>query len=299
MTTVQQDIREEASWVTWYRRQLGAFGTVSILVSIIILAGYLVLAVLGPVISPYDPNELSGLPFEPPSASHWFGTDDLGRDQLSRVISAIRIAVIVAVGSVTLGVIGGTIVGVVAGYTHGATETFLMRVMDVKFAFPDLVLALIIVAALGPGLSTAILAISLVYVPRFARLARTATSTVQQSSYIEAARLAGTRTPTIMVRHVLPNIAAPLIVMIALSIATAQLAYATLAFLGFGALPPQADFGTMLAVGRAYMTFDVWLVIIPALFLVMFTVSSSLLGDGVRDTLDPRTGLDAGERAEP
>ena len=271
------------------RGRLGAFGAWPALISVGVLLTFVVVAAAGPFISPYDPNALSGLPFEPPSRAHWFGTDDLGRDQLSRCISAARIAVIVAVCSVALGLIGGTLLGVMAGYRRGWTDATLMRVVDVKFAFPDLVLALVIMAALGPGLATAILAISFVYIPRFARLARTATRTVESSSYVEAARLAGVRTPRIMTRHVLRNISAPLIVMTALSIGTAQLAYAALAFLGFGARPPQADYGTMLAVGRAYMTFDVWIIVFPALCLVAFTVAASLAGDAVRDTVDPRS----------
>lgn len=271
------------------RRRLGAFGAWPVLISLGVLATFAIVAVIGPLISPYDPNAIDGLPFQPPSAEHWFGTDDLGRDQLSRCISAARIAVIVAVCSVALGFAGGTLLGVLAGYRRGWTDTTLMRLVDVKFAFPDLVLALVIVAALGPGLHTAILAISFVYIPRFARIARTATRTVQSLSYVDAARLSGVRTPRIMLRHVLPNISAPLIVMTALSIGTAQLAYAALAFLGFGARPPQADYGTMLAVGRAYMTFDAWVIVFPALCLVAFTVASSLTGDAVRDTFDPRS----------
>jgi ABC-type dipeptide/oligopeptide/nickel transport system permease subunit len=270
-------------------RLWSAFRSVPVILGVGVLLGYLVVTAIGPVISPHDPNALSGLPFAPPSRAHWFGTDDLGRDQFSRCISAVRIAVMVALGSVSLGLVVGTIIGVVAGYARGFVEVFLMRLMDVKFAFPDLIFALIIVAALGPGVWTAILAIAVVYIPRFARIARTATATVQQSLFIEAARLSGTHTPTIMLKHVLPNIAAPLIVMTAISVGTAQLAYATLAFLGFGAPRPQADFGSMLAVGRAYMTFDASLVIFPSICLVAFTIASCLVGDAVRDALDPRT----------
>ena len=259
--------------------------------SVLLLALYVIVAIIGPYISPYDPNALSSSRFSAPSSEHWFGTDDLGRDQLSRCISAARIAVLVAIGSVSIGLVGGTTIGVVAGYRGGRTDTVLMRLVDVKFAFPDLILALVIVAAMGPGMLTAILAISLVYIPRFARIARTATRTVETSSFVEAARLSGVPSPRIMIRHVLPNISAPVVVMTALSIGTAQLAYASLAFLGFGARLPQADFGTMLAIGRSFMTFAPWLIIFPALCLVVFTVASSLLGDAVRDALDPRVGV--------
>lgn len=280
------------------RRRLGPFGAASVLFGLFVLVTYVVVAVVGPEITPYDPNALVAAPFGPPSPEHWLGTDDLGRDQLSRVISAARVAVIVAAGSVAIGVVCGTLLGAIAGYLGGRVDAFLMRLMDVKFAFPDLVLALVIIAALNPGLLPAILAIAFVYIPRFGRIARTATATVRKSAYIEAARLSGTSLPRIVFRHVLPNIAPPLIVMTALSIATAQLAYAALAFLGFGARPPQADFGTMLATGRAYMTFDAWLVIVPAACLVLFTVASSLVGDAVRDALDPRMGWDAAEESD-
>ena len=271
------------------RLRATAFGRVSVCFSLLVLAIYIVVAIFGPLISPYDANELVAPPFAPPSADHWFGTDDLGRDQLSRVISAVRIALLVATASVTAGMVAGTCIGVVAGYVRGPVESVLMRVMDIKFAFPDLIFALVIVAAVGRGIWGATLAIALIYTPRFARVARTATSTVQHAAYIEAARLAGTRTPTLMFRHILPNITAPLIVLAAISMGTAQLAYAALAFLGFGAPRPQADFGSMLAIGRGYMTFDPWLVLCPALFLVLFIVANCLVGDAVRDAFDPKT----------
>ena len=228
------------------------------------LGFYIGLALFGPWIEPYDPNELNaGPPLSPPTAEHWFGTDELGRDQLSRVIAAIRVAIIVAFSSVGLALVIGGSFGIAAGYFRRGVDTVTMRGMDVLFAFPELILAIIVIAALGPSLTTAVIAISFVYVPRFARVARTATLTVTGHAYIEAAQVSSLSSSRILKRHVIPNIRAPMIVMTALSMSTAQLAYATLSFLGFGARPPQADFGSMLSASRNFMTFDSWLVIFP------------------------------------
>lgn len=253
-----------------------------------ILAIYFVLAIIGPWIVPYDPNALSvGIPLAPPSSQHWFGTDELGRDQLSRVIVAVRVAVVVGFACVGLALAMGGVLGVLAGYFRGAVDTVTMRAMDVVFAFPELILAVIVIAALGPSVATAVVSIAIVYVPRFARVARAATLTVTSTAYVDAARVASLSTPRIVARHILPNIRTPLIVMTALSMSTAQLAYAALSFLGFGARPPQADFGSMLSADRNFMTFDSWVVLCPGLALVFLIVAFNLFGDAIRDALDP------------
>lgn len=257
-------------------------------VSAAVLGAYILVAIFGPWIEPYDPNALDvGPPLSPPTTEHWFGTDELGRDQLSRVIAAIRVAVIVALSSVGLALVIGGSLGIAAGYFRSGVDTVTMRGMDVLFAFPELILAIIVIAALGPSLATAVIAISIVYVPRFARVARAATLTVKGQAYIEAAQVSSLSSWRILARHVIPNIRAPMIVMTALSMSTAQLAYATLSFLGFGARPPQADFGSMLSAARNFMTFDSWLVIFPGLALVLLIVAFNLCGDAVRDALDP------------
>lgn len=260
-------------------------------VSAYVLGVYAVVAAIGPWIVPHDPNALGvATPLAHPSAQAWFGTDELGRDIFSRELAAVRVAMLVAVLSVGLAVVVGTALGVVAGYFRSGFDALTMRAMDVLFAFPELILAIIVIAALGPSLATAIVSIAIVYVPRFARVARAATLTVAGSSYVEAARLSSLGAPRIVVRHVLPNIRTPLIVMAALSMSTAQLAYAALSFLGFGARPPQADFGSMLAEGRSFMTFDIWPVLFPALALVLLIVAFNLAGDAIRDALDPHSG---------
>jgi len=259
------------------------------LVALIIVVVFLLMAVLGPWIAPYDPNDLNPSDFlQGPSADHWFGTDELGRDQLSRVIDAARVAILISGLSVIIALAVGSVMGIVAGYAGGWVDTVLSRVMDVMFSFPTLLLAIVIVAVLGPGLVNATIAIAVVYIPRFARVARGATLSVRHDLYIEAGRLSGVTNLRIAIRHVIPNITAPMIVLVALSMSTAQLAYSALSFLGLGTNPPQADYGSMLARARNFMTLAPWLVIFPAIALVLLIVGFNLLGDGLRDVLDPR-----------
>jgi len=264
------------------RHKGGAFG-----LAVVVL--FALLAVFGRLVVPYDPNvgEL-GSTLAAPSLTHIFGTDELGRDTLSRVIDGSRIAVVVAFLSVALAMLGGVVIGVVAGYFGGWIDTVLNRSQDVLFAFPTLLLAIIIVAVLGPGLFNAVLAIAIVYTPRFARLARASALGVRTSEYLDAARLAGVSTAAILVRHMLPNVLPAVIVLAALSMSTAQLAYASLSFLGLGVSPPQADWGSMLSKARDFITFAPWLVVGPIAALVLLMLAFNVLGDAIRDVLDPR-----------
>lgn len=254
-----------------------------------VFALFVMLALFGRWVSPYDPNasDFTSL-LAAPSAKHWFGTDELGRDTLSRVIAGSGIAVAVALLSVAIAMAIGVLIGVVAGYFGGVVDTVLNRSQDVLFAFPTLLLAIIIVAVLGPGLLNAVLAIAIVYTPRFARIARASALSVKTSEYLDAARLAGVGTPRILVRHLLPNVMPPVIVLAALSMSTAQLAYASLAFLGLGVSPPQADWGSMLSKARDFITVAPWLVIWPTVALVALMLAFNVLGDAIRDVLDPR-----------
>lgn len=267
------------------------------LFSVAVVALFIFLALFGHFVSPYDANAsdfaatLSG-----PSARHWFGTDELGRDTLSRVISGSGIAVAVAMLSVAIALAAGVVIGIVAGYFGGWVDTILNRSQDVLFAFPTLLLAIIIVAVLGPGLVNAIIAIAIVYTPRFARIARASTLTVRSAEYLDAARLAGVSTPIILLRHVTPNVLPPVVVLAALSMSTAQLAYASLSFLGLGVSPPQADWGSMLSKARDFITVAPWLVAFPTLALVLLMLAFNVLGDAIRDVLDPRH---AGAHARP
>jgi ABC-type dipeptide/oligopeptide/nickel transport system permease subunit len=264
------------------RHKGGAFGLAVVLL-------FTFLAIFGRLVVPYNPDvgELAST-LAAPSARHLFGTDELGRDTLSRVIDGSRIAIVVAVLSVALALLAGVVIGVVAGYFGGWIDTVLNRSQDVLFAFPTLLLAIIIVAVLGPGLFNAVLAIAIVYTPRFARLARASALGVKTSEYLDAARLAGVGTAAILVRHMLPNVLPSVIVLAALSMSTAQLAYASLSFLGLGVSPPQADWGSMLSKARDFITFAPWLVIWPVAALVLLLLAFNVLGDAIRDVLDPR-----------
>lgn len=254
-----------------------------------ILAIFILFAVFGRWIEPYDPNvgDFTAL-LSPPTMAHWFGTDVLGRDTLSRVIDGSRIAIGVAFISVSIAMVVGVVIGVVAGYFGGLIDSVLNRSQDVLFAFPTLLLAIIMVAVLGPGLFNASLAIAIVYSPRFARMARATALGVKRHEYFDAARLSGVSTPVILVRHMLPNVLPPVIVLAALSMSTAQLAYASLSFLGLGVSPPQADWGNMLSKARDFITVAPWLVIAPATALVLLMLAFNILGDAIRDVLDPR-----------
>jgi ABC-type dipeptide/oligopeptide/nickel transport system permease subunit len=257
---------------------------------------FIFLAIFGSWVAPYDPNDLSvGPPLEAPSSGHWMGTDELGRDQTSRVIDAAQIAVTVSVLSVAIALVAGSVLGIIAGYRGGWTDKLLVRLMDVMFSFPALLLAIVIVAVLGPGLVTASIAIAIVYTPRFARVARSTSLSVRQDLYIEAAKLSGVSSFRIARRHVLPNISAALIVLATLSMSTAQLAYASLSFLGLGTNPPNADYGSMLARARNFMTLAPWLIIFPAIALILLIVGFNLLGDALRDVLDPRSETEHGK----
>ncbi|HSV77626.1 MAG TPA: ABC transporter permease [Ramlibacter sp.] len=275
-------LRRQGFLADLLRHKGGAFG-------VAVMALFLFLAVFGRLVAPHDPNvgELAST-LTGPSLRHIFGTDELGRDTLSRVIDGSRIAVVVALLSVAIAAVAGVAIGVVAGYFGGKIDTVLNRSQDVLFAFPTLLLAIIIVAVLGPGLFNAMLAIAIVYTPRFARIARASALSVKTSEYLEAARLAGVGTPTILLRHMLPNVLPSVIVLAALSMSTAQLAYASLSFLGLGVNPPQADWGSMLSKARDFITIAPWLTVWPIATLVLLMLAFNVLGDAVRDVLDPR-----------
>jgi ABC-type dipeptide/oligopeptide/nickel transport system permease subunit len=272
------------------RHKGGAFG-----LGVVVLFTFL--AIFGRFLVPYDPNvgQLTSI-LSPPSALHWMGTDVLGRDTLSRVIDGSHIAIGVAFISVFLAMLVGVVFGIVAGYFGGMIDSVMNRSQDVLFAFPTLLLAIIMVAVLGPGLLNASLAIAVVYSPRFARMARAVALSVKTNEYFDAARLAGVSTPMILWRHMLPNVLPPIIILAALSMSTAQLAYASLSFLGLGVNPPQADWGNMLSKARDFLTVAPWLVIGPATALVLLMLAFNVLGDAIRDVLDPRHTA-SGEKA--
>ncbi len=237
--------------------------------------------------APYDPivTDVAHV-LEPPQRSHPFGTDDLGRDVFSRVVHGARISLVVGAVSIALAASSGITIGLVAGYWR-RWDGVLMRLMDLILSFPAIVLALAIVSVLGPGLPNVMAAIAFVNVPVFARLARGQTLTLREREYVLAARAVGQRDVAIIARHILPNASAPLIVQGSLAIAFAILAEASLSFLGLGVQPPRPAWGSMLSLGRGYTEMAPWLAIFPGLAIFLTVIGFNVLGDGLRDTLDP------------
>lgn len=224
----------------------------------------------------------------PPSGSHWFGTDELGRDVFSRVLVATQASMRVAVVSVAFAAVVGVTVGLVSGYRGGWLDTVFMRVVDVMFAFPVLLLALAVVAILGPGVTTTILAIGIVYTPIFARVSRASTMSVRVEPFVSVSRSMGTGHLYILGRHILPNIAGPLVVQTSLSLAFAILSEAALSFLGLGIQPPQPSLGRMIFDSQGFVTMAWWMAVFPGAAIFVAVLAFNLLGDGLRDVLDPR-----------
>ena len=263
------------------------------LISAAVLAAVIVISVAAQWIAPYGVNDID-VPqaLRPPSGAHWFGTDELGRDVLSRVMVAVQASMKVAVVSVTFAAVIGVTVGVIAGYLAGRqggwVDTVLMRIVDVMFAFPVLLLALAIVAVLGPGIGTTMLAIGVVYTPIFARVARASTLSVRVEPYVSVSYTLGTGSRYILTRHILPNISGPLIVQTSLSLAFAILAEAALSFLGLGIQPPQPSLGRMIFDAQGFVTLAWWMAVFPGLAIFLIVLALNLLGDGLRDVLDPK-----------
>jgi peptide/nickel transport system permease protein len=248
-----------------------------------------VLAVLADVVAPYDPTEMKMVDaLKRPSGPHPFGTDRFGRDVLSRTIYGSRIALGVALSSIAIAFVVGTVLGLVGGYAGGWPDLVIGRVMDVLFSFPTLILAIGIAAMLGPGLNNAALAIAVVYVPLFSRVARGPVIAEREKDHVAAAQGLGAGWPRVVFRHILPNVLAPLIVQGSVSLAFAILIEASLSYLGLGTQPPDPSWGTMLNEGRTYLETAPWMSIFPGLAIMVTVFGFNLLGDGLRDTLDPQ-----------
>jgi peptide/nickel transport system permease protein len=261
----------------------------------VILAGSLVLllflvALVAPFISPHDPIAVNAnnayLP--PLSPSHLLGTDELGRDLLSRVFWGARVSLPVAFVAVAVGLVAGGVIGLISGYFGGVLDLLLMRLIDALLAFPALILAIAIVAALGPDLRNAMIAIGIVAVPVYARLVRALVLQLKQMEFIAATRSLGATPLRLIVRHLIPNLLNPVIVQISLSAGFAILAEATLSFLGLGAQVPTPDWGQMISSGATFLENDPWLAIVPGAAISVTVFSFNLLGDSLRDALDPR-----------
>jgi peptide/nickel transport system permease protein len=282
MTTITAETTRVASWRLLLRNPVTV-------VSAVVVGVVVFVAVAATWIAPFGVNDVD-VPsaLRPPSGEHWFGTDELGRDVLSRVLVATQASMRVAVVSVAFAVIVGVTVGVVAGYRGGWVDTVFMRVVDVMFAFPVLLLALAVVAILGPGTTTTILAIGIVYTPIFARVARASTLSVRVEPFVQMSRAMGTGSRYILVRHIVPNIAGPLIVQTSLSLAFAILSEAALSFLGLGIQPPQPSLGRMIFDSQGFVTMAWWTAVFPGAAIFVIVLAFNLVGDGLRDVLDPK-----------
>jgi peptide/nickel transport system permease protein len=223
-----------------------------------------------------------------PSAEHWLGNDELGRDMLSRLFHGARISLMIGVMSVAIGVTFGSFLGIVSGYFGGPTDLIVMRLIDIMLAFPSILLAIMMVAFLGPSLQNAMIAIGVLSIPTYARLVRSSTLSYKQEVFIEASRALGSNHLMIIVRHILPNVLAPIVVQSTLQVAAAIQAAAALGFLGLGAPPDVPEWGNMLQKGRTYIFSAPHIVVFPGLATMFVVLGFSLLGDGLRDALDPR-----------
>jgi len=258
-------------------------------VGMVMSAVVVLAAIFGPALAPYDPVAINlGDRFQTPSSAHLMGADHLGRDIFTRVLYGARISIQVGIVSVALGTFVGLILGALAGYLGGRFDTMTMAVMDAIYAFPAILLALVLVAVFKPGLVTVMTAIAIVRIPIFARTVRGSVFAEREREYVDAARSVGQRGYFLITKHILPNITAPLIVVTTTYFATAIVVEASLSFLGLGVPPPAASWGTMLNDGRKYMESAPHLVIFPGLAISLAVLGFNLLGDGLRDVLDPR-----------
>jgi peptide/nickel transport system permease protein len=255
----------------------------------VVLAVTVVVALAAPVVAPHDPlRQDLGNALARPGRAHWLGTDNVGRDVLSRVIWGTRVSLAAGFVSVALAALSGSLLGIVAGYAGGRVEGLVMRLMDAVLSFPPLVLALALGAVLGAGLGGVLVALGVVYTPTFARLMRGQVLAVKARDYVEAARALGAPAWRVAWQHVLPNAATPIVVQASLSVAFAILAEASLSFLGLGIQPPEASWGSMINAGRGYLQQAPWIVFAPGAALFVTVVGLNFLGDAVRDALDPR-----------
>jgi peptide/nickel transport system permease protein len=291
MTTEQIDTNIE---LDPYGKRFKSFGRKVVsnknaLIGLVILVPMLVMSAFAPWITPHDPLETDAANrFEGPTAEHPFGTDNVGRDVLSRVMMGGRSTLLLGLGSISLALVLGVPVGLSAGYIGGKTDEVLMRFMDILMSIPSLLLALVIVSMLSANIQNTIAAIGVVYAPRIARVVRGSTLSLKNEAFIQAAEARGESNVYIMYNEILPNIVSPIVVEASIRIGFAIIIGTSLSFLGLGAQPPQADWGYMIAQSRDFVYNTVWFMLFPSFFLALTVLGFNLLGDGLRDTLDPK-----------
>ena len=265
------------------------------LIGIAIAVGWFLVALLAPLLAPHDPLAQAFAPFEAPSRDHLFGTDELGRDVFSRTLYGARISLPLGLLLVVLATTIGGILGAVAGYFRGLADGAVMRLADLVFAFPAIILAMVVTAALGRGLTNAVIALVIVAWPSYARVVRSLVLSVSDSEYVWASRLLGASSRRALVREVLPNVAGPVLVLATLDVGNAILLLAGLSFLGLGAQPPAAEWGSMVATGTQYFQFW-WMGTFPGLAIFTAVLAFNFIGDSLRDVFDPRTARESRER---
>ena len=289
-TMLQRQSRFVQMWQTLSSNKAALSGLIFIFLLIITALVISISQAFGYQILPYDPNMANmDEAFIAPNAQHWFGTDQLGRDIFSRVLDGTKISLSVGVSAVAISLTLGTILGAVGGYYGGKLDNLIMRMMDVILSVPSILLAIAFMAALGRGLDKAVLAIGLVSIPEYARIARSCVMSVKSNDYIQAAIVTGDTNLRIIFRHILPNITSPIVVRATLGISTAVLDTAALGFLGLGVQPPFAEWGDMLARSRSFIFSAPHTLIFPGLAITLTVLAFNLFGDGLRDALDPRS----------
>ncbi|MEK4385430.1 ABC transporter permease [Solibacillus sp. FSL W7-1464] len=262
--------------------RIGLLGAIGIILVVII-------SIFAPIIAPFPPDKMfTKHILESPNSSYFFGTDEFGRDIFSRILYGAQVSVKVSVIAVGIGASLGLIFGLLSGYFQGKVDNFIMRIMDILFAFPDILLALAIVAVLGANITNTMIAIGIVFTPVFTRTVRAATISVKENEYIQSAVAIGVKPFQIIIRHVIPNILAPFIVQVTLALSGAILTEAALSFLGLGVQPPNPSWGSMLNESRTYMEFAPWTIVFPTVAIVFTIFCFNLLGDSLRDILDPK-----------
>lgn len=281
--------RSQANWGRRYRIWVNLRANPLAMIGLFIIVAFVVLSLAAPLLAPYDPSiQDLGNRLSAPTAAHWFGTDELGRDILSRILYGGRVTLGMVIAVVILVAPIGLFIGCIAGYFGGIVDTALMRVTDVFLAFPRLILALAFVAALKPGVESAVLAIALTAWPPYARLARAETMTLRKRDFVAAAKLTGASPFRIILRHIMPLCVPSVIVRITLDMSSIIITAASLGFLGMGAQPPSPEWGAMIATAKRFIFEQWWVATIPGIAIFLVSLAFNFLGDGLRDVLDPK-----------
>ncbi len=264
-----------------WRDPMGRVGMIGILLLIVV-------AIFAPYVAPYSPEKMLTMPKSAPSAEYLFGTDNYGRDIFSRILYGARVSLEVGIIAVGIGATAGYVLGLIAGYFEGWVDLIIMRIMDILFAFPSILLAILISTVLGRGLVPTMVAIGIVNIPVFARTVRASVISAKGLEYVKNAQSVGVKTMPILIRHISPNVVAPFTVQSTLALSSAILTEASMSFLGLGIQPPDPSWGSMLSESRAFMEQAPWMAIFPALFIIVTILLFNILGDSLRDVLDPK-----------